>query len=57
MVAITRAVPFGLRPEKTIVGVGPMKANRSIRAQELSVVRRANVDIVPAPARKKVIGA
>ena len=57
MVAITRAVPFGLRPEKTIVGVGPMKVNRSICAQELSVVRRANVDIVPAPARKKIIGA
>ena len=34
-----------------------MKANRSIRAQELSVVRRANVDMVPAPARKKIIDA
>ena len=30
-----------------------VKANRSIHAQELSVVRRANVDIVPTPARKK----
>ena len=39
-------------PKKKIVGVGPMKANRSIRDQELSVLRGANVDIVPAPARK-----
>ena len=28
-------------------------ANRSIRAQELSVVEASEVDIVPAPARKK----
>ena len=31
--------------------------NRSIRAQELSVVEASEVDIVPAPARKKKIGA
>ena len=29
------------------------KANRSIRAQELSVVEASEVDIVPAPAPKK----
>ena len=27
MVAITRAVPFGLRPETKIIGMGPMKAS------------------------------
>ena len=27
MLAITRAVPFGLWPGKKIIGVGPMKAN------------------------------
>ena len=29
-----------------------VKANRSVRAQELSAVRRTNVNIVPAPAQK-----
>ena len=34
-----------------------VKTNRSIRTQELSVVRRANVDIVPASGPKKIVGA
>ena len=33
------------------------KANRSIRAQKLSVVRWSNVDVVPASGPKKIIGA
>ena len=33
------------------------KANRSTRAQKLSVVRWSNVDIVPAFGPKKIIGA
>ena len=33
------------------------KANRSIRAKKLSVVRWSNVDIVPASGPKKIIGA
>ena len=34
-----------------------VKANRSIRAQELSVVRRANVDIVPAQKHNWCVSA
>ena len=37
--------------------VNELEANRSIRAQELSVVRWSNVDIVPASGPKKIIGA
>ena len=60
--AVTRteigAFPSSSRSEKIIdtvshAGERIVKANRSIRAQELSVVGRANVDMVPALARKK----
>ena len=52
-----RCVSIELPLEKIIdtvsdAGERIVKANRSIRAQELSVVARANVDMVPAPVRK-----